>query len=290
MISVSLSTGSLYTYGIARVFELAADAGFDAVEILIDARWDTRQGAHLRQLSEATGLPISAVHSPFAPFVPGWPYDAVERLRESAAVARLVGADVVVAHLPLRIWLGRLEIVGLGANSSKFPIFLPTRRGYRRFLQEALAPFEAAEGVRVGVENMPIRRVLGIPVEIYALNDLDALARMPHLTLDTTHLGTKGLDPLLVYERVWERVVHVHLSNYNGQEHRLPHDGHLPLARLLQTLAQHGYAGAVSLEVGPEVLHAEDEAQVRSHLRGVVDFCRLHLGISHPQPAGRAEP
>lgn len=279
MIPMALSTGSLHTYGIARAFALAADAGFDAVEVLMDQRWDTRQPAYLRQLCQATGLPIAVVHSPFVPFVPGWPYDPLGRLREAAAVARGVGAGIVVAHLPLRIWLGRLEIVGLRASLRQFPIFLPTRRAFRSFLLDGLAAFEEAEGVRIGVENMPIKRVLGIPVELYALNDLDELARLPHLTLDTTHLGTKGLDPLAVYERLRQRVVHVHLSNYDGQEHRLPHDGRLPLGKLLQALAQDGYPGIVSLEVGPEVLHAEDAAQVRSHLRQALGFCRENTAL-----------
>ncbi len=48
---IALSTGSLYTYGTARVFELAAEAGYDGIEILTDHRWDSRQPAYLRRLS-----------------------------------------------------------------------------------------------------------------------------------------------------------------------------------------------------------------------------------------------
>jgi sugar phosphate isomerase/epimerase len=71
-------------------------------------------------------------------------------------------------------------------------------------------------------------------------------------------------------------VVHVHLSNFNGEEHRLPEDGHLALDKLLERLAQDDYGGVVTVELGPEVLHAEDEAQVRDHLRQIVAFCRRH--------------
>ena len=39
----ALSTGSLYTYGLDRVFALAAEVGFDGIEVLIDPRFDTRQ-------------------------------------------------------------------------------------------------------------------------------------------------------------------------------------------------------------------------------------------------------
>ena len=39
---IALSTGSLYNYGVARVFELAAQTGYDGIEMLVDHRWDSR--------------------------------------------------------------------------------------------------------------------------------------------------------------------------------------------------------------------------------------------------------
>ena len=290
MPTIALSTGSLYTYGIARAFELAAETGFDAVEVLVDHRWDSRQPSYLQRLSQQTGLPIVAIHSPFVPRVPGWPNDPRGRLRESTVLAREVGAGVVVTHLPLRIRGARVEFFGFQAGSLLLPIFLPNDRGYRRFLLNGLAQFEDAEGVHIGVENMPAKRLLGRRVSIFDLNDPEILASLPHLTLDTTHLGTWGWDPLATYERLKTRIVHVHLSNYNGREHRLPEDGHLPIRELLHRLYQDGYAGAVSLEFGPDVLQAEDETQVIKHLRQALHFCREHTAGQTPSrtPSGPA--
>jgi sugar phosphate isomerase/epimerase len=276
MTTIALSTGSLYTYGLTRTFDLAAEAGFDAIEVLIDDRWDTRQPTYLRQLSQAAGLPIAAAHNPFLPYVSGWPSDPVGRLRESAQVARQVGAPLVVAHLPLRIRGAKVQLFGFRTKPLLVPIPLPNEGDYRHFLLNGLARFEADEGVIVAVENMPAKRILGREVDIHALNRLDQLATLPHLTLDTTHLGTWGLDPVAIYEQLKARVVHVHLSNFNGEEHRLPEDGHLALDKLLERLAQDDYGGVVTVELGPEVLHAEDEAQVRGHLRQIVAFCRRH--------------
>ncbi len=277
MSKLALSTGSLYTYGVARVFELAAATGFDAVEVLADPRWDSRQPAYLQRLSRETGLPVAAVHNPFLPTIPGWPHDSLGRLRETVAVARAVGAPVVVTHLPLRIRGIRLEFLGLRTVPLLLPLPLGGESGYRDFLLNGLASFEAEVGVHVGVENMPAKRFLGRTVGIYWLNDLGTLSQMPHLTLDTTHIGTWGLDLLAVYERLKARIVHVHLSDFDGQEHRLPGSGHLPLAQLLQRLERDGYQGAVSLELGPEVLEAKDESRVSVHLRRAVEFCREHL-------------
>ena len=277
MAVISLSTGSLYTYGIARVFELAAEAGFDAIEVLADHRWDSRQPAYLRRLSQEAGLPIVAIHSPFDVLpTPGWPRDPLGRLQESAALAREVGAGVVVAHLPFRIRAVRVEVLGGRHRSLLLPLPLSGERDYLDFLLNGLVEFEAEEGVRVGVENMPAKRFLGRRVSIYALNNVESLAGFAHLTLDTTHLGTWGLDPLAVYEELKPRIVHVHLSNFDGEEHRLLEDGHLSLGELLHRLSQDGYAGAVSVEVKPDALQAEDGAQVLAHLRRAVHFCRQH--------------
>jgi sugar phosphate isomerase/epimerase len=275
MPTIALSTGSLYTYGLARVFDLAAEAGFDAVEVLVDHRWDSRQPEYLHRLMDDTGLPVAAVHSPFMS-VPDWPADSLGRLRQAAALARALGAGVVVTHLPLRFYAMRVEFFGLAVSPKLLPLPWPRRTEYRAFLLNGLAAFEAAEGVKVGVENMPARQVMGRAVGIYALNEPDVLAGLPHLTLDTTHVGTWGWDLLAVYERLKPRIAHVHLSDFDGREHRLPGSGHLPLGELLRRLVKDGYDGAVTVEVGPEVLEAEDEARVRAHLGRALQFCRSH--------------
>ena len=277
MTTIALSTGSLYSYGLARVFELAAEAGFDAVEIMVDDRWDTHQPGYLLRLSQASSLPVAAVHNPFLPNVPGWPSDPLGRLRLSAALARDLGAPLVVTHLPLRIRGARVELIGFKAKRLMVPIPLPGESDYRRFLLNGPARFEAEEAVVVAVENMPVKRLLGLELDIYALNRVEFLATLPHLTLDTTHLGTRGLDPLAVYERLKERVAHVHLSDFKEQEHLLPGDGHLPLGQLLERLTRDGYRGAVTIELGPEALRAEDEVQVKERLRQALTFCREHM-------------
>jgi sugar phosphate isomerase/epimerase len=283
MIPIALSTGSLYTYGIARVFELAAQAGFDGVEVLMDHRWDSRQPAYLRRLSRDSGMPIVALHNPFVPHVPGWPADPLGRLRASSGVAREVGAPVVVAHLPMRVLAVKAELFGSRLKPFLLPLPFPTRDGeYRRLLLHDMPAFEAAEGIRVGVENMPAKQFLGLRLDIHAFNDLETLGGFPHLTLDTTHLATWGLDVVEIYRRWRGRVIHVHLSNFSGgREHLLPSQGQVPLARLLRLLAEDGFSGSVSVELHPEALEAEDEGKVLSHLRRELGFCREYLS-----PAG----
>lgn len=277
MATIALSTGSLYTYGTHRVFELAAETGFDGVELLIDNRWDVRHPAYVARLMRQTGLFVPTVHNPFTAYVSGWPRDPVQRLARSAALARELGAGVVVAHLPLRMRALRVDFLGFDCAPLTLPLPWRTEAEYRCFLLQELPAFEAEHGVMIGVENMPAKQWLGRRWDLYQLNDLAVLSGLPHLTLDITHLGTWGLDPVAVYERLKAQIVHVHLSNFDGQEHRRPDQGYLPLAELLRAMARNGYAGTVTLELGPDVLEAEDEGKVRAHLKRALDFCRQHL-------------
>jgi sugar phosphate isomerase/epimerase len=271
---IALSTGSLYSYGVARVFALAAQAGFDGIEVLIDERWDTRQAGYLRGLTQDHGIPISSLHNPFVPHLDGWPRDPVERLKTTVSLAQALGVETVVVHLPLRVGYVMLHSF---RRRWLLPAWPSPFVGLRRWMAQELTVLEASSGVRLCVENMPARRILGWRFDACWWNTPEEWSRFPHLTLDTTHLGTWGLDPLAVYRQVNQRVCHVHLSNFNGKEHRRLEDGHLPLAELLQALREDNYQGVTVVELGPDSLEAQDETQVLAHLKGQVAFCRQHF-------------
>jgi sugar phosphate isomerase/epimerase len=261
----TLSSGSLYTYGLDRIFALAAEAGFDGVEMLIDARFDTRQPAYLRRLVERHGLPILSVHAPFWPArMRAWPHKYPHSIAAAAEVATAVEAGIVVVHLP------------------RFP-----ERAYERWLRTDLAAWQQEHPQPlVVVENMPSEWVRWWPfgpLDLWRLNRMEDWSAFPHLILDTTHLGTKGLDPLAIYDQLRERVAHVHLSNSRRvgrrvYEHRRLEDGDLALDAFLGRLAETSYGGIVVVELNPRSLEAEDEGKVRAHLQRQIAFCREHGG------------
>ncbi len=271
MVPVLLSTGSLHSYGLHRIFELAAEAGYDGVEVMVDYRFDTRDPEYLLRLSREFGLPVRVLHAPFDPTrLADWPDSWAGSLKETGRLARKVGARTVVVHPPFR-----------------------SDREGEAWLQGRLVPYQRqVKRPRFCLENMPAPFRHGIwrwlpwisPPERYTCTEEAAWSAFPFLTFDTTHAGTRGWDLLAVWERVGDRVGHIHLSNYRPdlppkqREHRLPDDGILPLRTFLERLVRDGYAGTLTLELNPRTLEAHRTARVREHLRRALAFCKEVLG------------
>lgn len=276
-----LSTGSLYNYSIDRVFALAAEAGFDGIEMLIDHRWDTRQADYLQHLMESHSLPIPAFHSPFSRNCSGWGETEYGAIARTAELAYELGAQVVVHHLPMRFGYAFLQAAG---RNLLLPNPFDSGRQYATWLSEGYAALQTSTDVLLCIENLPAVRFLGRRVNPARWNahsraTLDDITRFPHLTLDTTHLGTWGLDPLEAYDRWGKRVKHVHLSNFDGSEHRRPEDGSLRLNALLSRMAEDGYSYSISLELHPDALEAgAPDSRIVDLLRGSLYFCRKAVG------------
>jgi len=273
---IAFSTGSLYTYGTLRVARLAAAAGYDGLEIMVDDRWDTRDAAYLSEVARTAGIPILSLHAPFRPLQDGWPGDEVERVTRTVELARALDARTVVVHPPLRyrwVSLRRPPFLNISALT---PFRRQTR--YHRWLRTELDGVGARAGVTIAIENMPRHRLAFRTVNLFDLNEIRELRRLPALTLDTTHVGTWGVDLLDTYALLADRVAHVHLSNYNGRQHRLPHDGSLPLGAFLEALRRRGFAGVIVVELEPDSSGAGDDGQVRQRLAQTLAFCREHFG------------
>ena len=273
-----LSTGSLYNYSVDRVFALAAEAGFDGIELMVDERWDTRQPDFLKQVATNHALPIHALHSPFNRNCRGWGETEFGAIARTAELAAELGAQVVVHHLPMRVSLAFLQT---GRRTIRLPNpFDGSNRQYVDWLNETYQVLQDSTGVLLCIENMPAVRALGTRANASFWNPrsratLDQITRFPNITLDTTHLATWGLDPLEAYNRWGERVKHIHLSNFDGSEHRRPEKGSLQLDLLLARMAADRYRFSVSLELQPDVLEAgAPDERVVALLRGSLEYCR----------------
>src|SRR5215210_5846125 len=107
---VVFSTGSLYTFGLARVYAWISETGYDGVEVMMDERWDTHQEAYLKGLTERHRVPILALHLPLRRGA--WGLGPEETLVRGARLASRMKVPVVVAHppppgRPLERWVTR---------------------------------------------------------------------------------------------------------------------------------------------------------------------------------------
>jgi len=254
---VALSTASVYPESVAVGFELAAELGYDGVELMVWSDRVSQDVAAVQGLAERYGVPVLAVHAPcLAVSQRVWGADPVGRLRRSVAAAADLGARTVVLHPPFR-W---------------------QRRYVRAFADEAARAGEHV-GVALAVENMfPVtrRHMRTVP---YSPSFDPTVAGHPHYTLDLSHTAAAGVDALAMLERMGSGLVHVHLADgvpgSGRDEHLVPGRGEQPCAEVCERLTAGGFAGVVVVEINTRRCRTRYERAAL--LAESLLFARLHL-------------
>jgi len=273
-----LSTGTFYLRDVSECFALAAECGFDGMEILIDDRYTTRDPDYLLKLSKQYHLPVYAMHNPFR-----WniPYgsdgsDPLARLEETLALAAVVNAQVVVLHLPARV--GFKSVSEPGRQLRRLALTNPDRTLRRWMANGGLKARQEATNIKICVENMPYRPLPPFTQSAFLWNTIEEWSQIhDYLTLDTTHWGTYNIQPIIPLQAAGQRVRHIHLSNFNGEEHRMPEDGTLDLAAVLQYVARCDHELSVTFESDPGAAGYRNQAEMRANLQKAAGFCRQHL-------------
>lgn len=256
---VALSTASTYPETCTTAFEMAADLGFDGVEVMVWTDPVSQDPDALRGLSERYGVPILAIHAPCLLLTQRvWSTDPWTKLQRAQAAAERVGASTVVVHPPFR-W----------------------QREYARGFVEGLARMQDETDVVFAVENMFPWRARNREVTAYLphwdLLELD----FPATTLDLSHTAVSDTDALDLVDVLGDRLAHVHLADGSGSnkdEHLVPGRGTQPCADVLERLARRGYDGNVVLEVNTRRAVNRDERE--ADLAEGLAFARLNLAAA----------
>lgn len=255
---ISLSTGCLFRHPFQKVFELAAESGFDGLELIVNQSFIGVNPIRLvRSLQE-----IATIHSIHAPFMmlDGWggPMDS---LKESVKIAAECGIPLVNFH-PAS-WMG-LEI------------------GFWRALYK-IRDFQKEIGldgkVIITLENMPW--VGNYKINPHILSKPERMIEFINehnlfMTFDCTHMGSGKTsfinDFFLFYES--GRIRNIHFSDYgHGREHLLPGHGILPLTRFLNHLRSTDYQRTITLELDPNEF-PKDERNILESLKELLTFLR----------------
>lgn len=253
---VALSTASVWPEPAAVAFELAAELGYDGVEVMVWADPVSQDVDRLAALSHRYGIPVLAVHAPCLLITQRvWAADPAQRLDRSVQAARRLGARTVVVHPPFR-W----------------------QRDYAAGLAHQIAELESSSGVAVAVENMfPVRRGAMVVSGFEPSPDPTEVG-YEHYTLDLSHTAAARVDALALAARMGTGLVHLHLADGSGaarDEHLVPGRGNQPCAELCHRLGGAGFAGTVVVEVSTR--RARARAERRAVLSESLLFARLHL-------------
>ncbi|QGK71672.1 TIM barrel protein [Allosaccharopolyspora coralli] len=265
-IPIGLSTASVWPQPASAAFEIAAELGYDGVEVMVWADPVSQDIAALGRLSDRYRMPILAIHAPCLLITQRvWSPDPQDRLCRAIVAASDLGASTVVVHPPFR-W----------------------QRRYAESFDELVAELEETSGVDVAVENMfPVRppnswsrlrngRSAGLSAFTPSPDPTDVGYR--NYTLDVSHAAAAHTDVRQLMDRMGDGVSHVHLADGTGaprDEHLVPGRGSMPCAEVCEALADGGFTGAVVLEVNTRKARTQQER--KAQLAEALVFAQLHL-------------
>jgi sugar phosphate isomerase/epimerase len=261
MIRVGMSTSSAFPLGLEASFRLAAEVGYDGVEIMVTNDSATHRASRLTDLAEEHGQPILSIHAPvllLTHFV--WGRDPRVKLERSAELAVATGASTVVAHPPFRWQTGYAE----------------------QFLDIVRAVSERYQ-VEIAVENMFPWKIAGRSMKAYAPGWDPSVMDCDAATLDFSHASLSGRDSLELARALDQRLRHVHLcdgsrtSDDGGifDEHLVPGHGVEPVAAVLRELAARDWCGSIIAEVNTRKAGTA-EARL-AMLRETLEYARAAL-------------
>lgn len=271
---ITLSTASVYPEKVPAAFEMAAQLGYDGVEVMVATDPASQDLTVLRRLSDYHQIPIRSIHAPCLLLTQRvWGREPWGKLLRSKEVAEELGADVVVVHPPFR-W----------------------QREYAREFVTGLARMQNETDVVFAVENMFPVRARGNEVGMYAPHWDPVDQDYPNVTLDLSHTALSGSDALEMAEALGGRLSHLHLADgigvSNRDEHLVPGRGGQPCEQVLEKLAAGGYCGHVVLEVNTR--RATSRADRVDDLAEALAFTRLHLAAAgrtwEVTPGGEVSP
>ncbi|HEX5404093.1 MAG TPA: sugar phosphate isomerase/epimerase [Pseudonocardiaceae bacterium] len=258
-IPIGLSTASVWPRPVEVAFRLAAELGYDGVEVMVWVDRDSQDVRMLRRYARRYGVDVLALHSPCLLITQRvWSPDPEARLRMSVRAAQDLGARTVVVHPPFR-W----------------------QRRYADGFADLVAELNDDGGPAVAVENMfPVHPPgLRKQVTVSAFASVDPTeAGHRYYTLDLSHTAAAGVDALDLAVRMGDGLTHVHLADGSGapkDEHLVPGRGGQPCGQLCEDLRDNGFTGQVVLEVNTR--HSASPAVQVRDLAEALLFAQFHL-------------
>lgn len=260
---MSISTGTLFTFPLRKAFQMASEAGFDGMELIINQDFQRVNSRKLlAELAEI--MPILSIHAPFMP-LDGWG-NPMDSLKRSVELGAEIGIPLVNFHPPS--WLG---------FEFRFWRWLYRVHDFQK---------DVGEGkVVLTLENMPWTG--RFKTNQYILSQTEKMIefineRNLFQTFDCTHMGSGRANFINDFYLFYAtgRIRNIHFSDYgHGREHLLPGHGILPLTRFLNHLRNTGYNETLTLELSPHEFPRDERIIVES-LKEILGYLRRETAAS----------
>lgn len=251
---VMLSSASVFPEPLDAAFEIAAELGYDGLEVMIWSDPASQDPVEINRLIDHAQLPVGAVHAPCLLITTRvWGTDPGPKLARSVTLASRVHASTVVIHPPFR-WQPK----------------------YAREFGLGVVELERQSGIRIAVENMFPVRVRHREISAYVPHWDVAAHPFKHLTLDTSHAVVSRSDPLDMLAQMGDRLAHVHIGDGTGRpndEHLVPGRGVARCAEVLSAIDP-GFTGDLVVEVSTRSLDRDDRL---ADLAEALEFTRRHF-------------
>ncbi len=255
-IPVALSSASVYPLTVHDAFAVAADLGYDGVEVMVTHNAVSQNPDALIALSERYRQPVLAIHAPTLLLTQQVWGSAWNKIERSAQMAVKVGADVVVVHPPFR-W----------------------QNDYAETFAHGVRDLSDSYGIRIAVENMYPWRVRGREAQAY-LPHWDPIGQdYDDVTWDLSHAASADASSLDAVKRLGGRLRHLHLTDGTDSgkdEHLVPGYGRQECVEVLTYLRNNGFDGAVVAEISTR--KAKGAGEREEWLDETLQFARRHLG------------
>jgi len=249
---IILSTGSCHKYGLHRFFEVAKKAGFKQIELIIDDSLDTRDAKYIKKLERRFDLKVVSVHSAME-FVYSWG-DWKNRLEKSIKLAKELKAKYLIVHS----WQ---------YSDSEFVMWL---------IKNQKRVYKSAKPVRVVTENATKRDDFTSGNSINPSYHFDVMEQFDSINFDLSHCATAEIDILEYFEKIKDKVNHIHFSDSDFRAHPtkkgniedchlVPGKGKLPLKKFLKKLKTENYTGPISIELWCDG-YAKDPSKITEEL------------------------
>ena len=193
-VKVGMSTAAVYPEGTAAAFAMAAELGYDGVEVMVQTEPLSQDAELLADLMDEYQIPVLSVHSPCLLVTARvWSTDPLVKLSRSIDMAQRLGAETVVVHPPF-LW-----------QRAAAAIFAPS-----------IAELQERTPIRIAVENMFPVKVRGAVVNSYRPHWNPVSAGHRWFTLDLSHTATSQIDAMELAAQMVNRLGHLNLGDGSG--------------------------------------------------------------------------